>query len=85
MHLAVSWERGGEGHVLLLARDRRMQDHHLYGKVDIKLHGKGYTNPHGARPVYQNHLDDKVDSDQQVVNKELSLSPSLAKLWNWER
>ena len=32
-------------------------------KVDIKLHGKGNSNSNGARPVYQNHLDDKVDSD----------------------
>ena len=33
-------------------------------KVDIRLHGKGNSNSHGARPVYENHLDDKVDSDQ---------------------
>ena len=33
-------------------------------KVDIRLHGKGTSNSHGARPVYQNHLDDQVDSDQ---------------------
>ena len=28
---------------------------------------------HGARPVYQNHLHDLVDSDQEVSSKELSL------------
>jgi len=33
-------------------------------KVDIMLHGKGNSNSHGARPVYSNHLDEKVDSDQ---------------------
>ena len=48
-------------------------------KVDTGLHGKGNSNSHGARPVYQNYLDDKVDSDQQVVNKELSLSHRLRR------
>ena len=38
-------------------------------KVDTRLHGKGKSNSHGARPVYYNHLDDKVDSDQEVANK----------------
>ena len=38
-------------------------------KVDIRLHGKGNSSSHGARPVYKNHLDDKEDSDQLVVNK----------------
>ena len=33
-------------------------------RVDIRLHGKGNSNLHGARPVYSNHLDDTVDSDQ---------------------
>ena len=42
-------------------------------KVDIKLPEKGNSNFHGARPVYKNHPDDSVDSDQWVVNKELSL------------
>ena len=27
-------------------------------KVDIRLPGKGNSNSHGARPVYQNHLED---------------------------
>ena len=44
-----------------------------FRKVDIRLPGKGNSNSHGARPVYQNLLDDYVDLDQQVVNKELSL------------
>jgi hypothetical protein len=42
-------------------------------KVDKWLHRKGNSNSHGARLVHSNHTDDKVDSDQQVVNKELSL------------
>ena len=49
-------------------------------KVDIRLPGEGNLNFHGARPVYLNHLDDEVDSDQQVVNKELSLHLSFGGL-----
>jgi hypothetical protein len=33
-------------------------------KVDIRLHGKGNSNSHGARPVSYHHLDDKADLDQ---------------------
>jgi len=33
-------------------------------KVDIRLPGKGNSNSRGARPVYSNHFDDYVDSDQ---------------------
>jgi len=33
-------------------------------KVDVRPPGKRNSNSHGARPVYQNHLDDYVDSDQ---------------------
>jgi len=33
-------------------------------KVDIGLPGKGNSNSDGVRPVYYNHLDDQVDSDQ---------------------
>ena len=33
-------------------------------KVDIRLPGKGNSNSRGARPVYQSHHGDKVDSDQ---------------------
>ena len=40
----------------------------LNREVDIRLHGTGNSNSHGARPVYYNHLDDTVDTDQQVVN-----------------
>ena len=42
-------------------------------KVDIGLPEKGNSNFHGAVASPPNHLDDKVDSDQSVVNKELSL------------
>jgi hypothetical protein len=42
-------------------------------KVDIRLPGKGNSTSHGAKPVYENHLDDYVDSGQWLVNKELSL------------
>ena len=44
------------------------------GKVDIRLPGTGDSNSPGTRPFYYNHLDDPVDSDQEVVNKDLSLS-----------
>jgi len=41
-------------------------------KVHIKLPGKGNSNSHGeACPPH--HLVDEVDSNQQVVNEELSL------------
>jgi len=33
-------------------------------KVDIRLPEKGNSNSRGARPVYSNHFDDCVDSDQ---------------------
>ena len=33
-------------------------------KVDIRLHGRGNSNPHSAKPVHESHLDDQVDSDQ---------------------
>ena len=32
--------------------------------VDTRLPGKGDSNSHSARPVNQNHLDEKVDSEQ---------------------
>ena len=32
--------------------------------VDNRLHRNRNSNSHGARPVYLNHQDDKVDSDQ---------------------
>jgi hypothetical protein len=38
-------------------------------KVDAMLPGKGKSNSHGARPVHPII----TDSDQQVVNKEVSL------------
>jgi hypothetical protein len=28
------------------------------GKVDMRLPEKGTSNTHGARPVYETHLDD---------------------------
>ena len=37
----------------------------------MRLPGKGYSKNRGARPVYSTYLDDLVDSDQYVVNKEL--------------
>jgi len=56
-----------------LAR-KRARDHQLgeAGKVDARLLGKGKLPWRETGPL--NHHDDKVDSDQQVVNKELSLS-----------
>ena len=52
---------------------RGLQESFAHRKADITLHGKGNSNSHGARPVYWNRLDDSVDSDQQIVNKEVSL------------
>jgi hypothetical protein len=55
------------GEVPTRRRHTRAHQHGLgsgYRKVDIWLHGKGNSNSHDARPVYYNHLDDKVDSDQ---------------------
>jgi hypothetical protein len=31
---------------------------------DRRLPAKGHSNSHGARPVYYNHLNDYVDSEQ---------------------
>ena len=59
------------------ALKRRNLSSALDGKVDISLHGKANSNSHGARPVYYNHLDDEVDSDRLVVDKEVSLSSAL--------
>ena len=50
------------------------------GARAVCRHAKGNSNSHGARPVYSNHLDDKLDSDQQVVNKELSRREDLVKV-----
>ena len=53
-------------------------------KVYIRPPGKGNSNSHGARPVYQNHLDDQVDSDQKVVYEEVCLCETLmvpARMW----
>ena len=45
----------------------------LIRKVDIRLSGNRNSNFHDARPVHLDHLDDEVESNNQVVNKELSL------------
>jgi len=55
--LKASHKRAGD-------RQRR----HATGKVVARLPGKGDSNSRGARLVYQNHLDDEMDSDQEVVN-----------------
>ena len=47
-----------------------------FRKVDVRLPEKGNSDSHGAKPVYLTHLDDCVDSDQQLVNKD-SLSRYL--------
>lgn len=46
----------------------------VHRKVDVRLHGKGNSHPHGAGPVCYHHLKDKVESDQLVVKEELPLS-----------
>ena len=40
-------------------------------KVDMRLPGKGNSNFHAGPP---NHFDDRVDSDQYFVKKELALN-----------
>ena len=40
---------------------------------EVPLHRKGIQTPMAQSRSTKNRLDDKVDSDQQVVNKELSL------------
>ena len=47
-------------------------------EVDVRLPGKGNSNSHGARPVHQIISVIKVDWDQEVVNKELSLLPATS-------
>jgi hypothetical protein len=49
-------------------------------KVDIRLPGNGNSNSNGARLVCQNHLDDSVESDHDIVNKYVSLSPLSSEL-----
>ena len=51
----------------------------LARKVDDRLHGTGSSKSQGAGSVYYNHLNDKVDSDQKVVKKELSRCVILAR------
>jgi hypothetical protein len=46
-------------------------------KVGLRLPGKENSNSFGARTP--SHLDDEVDSDQLIVNKELSLCPHDAQ------
>ena len=41
-------------------------------KVDVRLPGKGNLNSQWREAGPLNPLDDKVDSDQWVLNKELS-------------
>ena len=41
------------------------------------LTGKGNSNSRGAKPDHQSHLGDEVDSDQEVVNPERTLSTGL--------
>ena len=52
-------------------------------KVDVGLSGTGgNSNSHGLRAGPPNHHDDKVDSDPQVFNIELSLAFYRAILMN---
>ena len=44
-------------------------------KVDIRTPGKGNLHSHGARPACENHLDDSVDSDQEVVKRDRAAAP----------
>ena len=47
--------------------------HLRFRKVDIRLHGKGNAKLPQRKAGQPSHLVDVVDSDQQDVNKELSL------------
>ena len=38
--------------------------HSPRGRRILRIPGKGDSNSHGTRPVYSNHLDDEVNSDQ---------------------
>ena len=66
----ASSERSRQVRGLPVLEDIDLQELHARGdgKVDIRPHEKGDSNSHGARPVCQNHLDDKVDADREVVN-----------------
>ena len=55
-----------------------MQGLNLHRKIDVRLPEKKEINLPLREAGPPNHHDDTVDSDQQVVNKELSLSPSDA-------
>ena len=44
-------------------------------KVDVSLPGKGNSNSHGARPVYQNHVDDEVASDHCILSRKRKVPP----------
>ena len=46
-------------------------------KVNIRLPEKANSNSRGARLVHYNHLDDQVDSDQKIANKEISFSRKM--------
>jgi len=45
-------------------------------KVDVRLPGKREFKLSWREDGPTNHHDDKVDSDQEVLNKELSLVPA---------
>ena len=62
----------GAPHRQAVRKRRALLTHHplvvhfrrLHRKVDVRLPGTRNSNSHGARPVYSNHIDDSVDSDQ---------------------
>ena len=66
----ASSERSRQVRGLPVLDDIDLQDLHARGngKVDIRPHEKGDSNSHGAGPVCQNHRDDKMESDQEVLN-----------------
>ena len=46
-------------------------------RFGCRVHNSGFGGvalPNGARPVHQSHVDDKVDSNQQLVDEEVFLS-----------
>jgi hypothetical protein len=50
------------------------------GKVDVRLPGKGNSNSHDARPVYQNHLDEWIRTSRLSIKNFLWSRVSRAGL-----
>ena len=56
--------QGSEKDDIVLCQPQSPKPYSGWRKVDMRLPGKVNSNFHGARPVYHNHFDEEVDSDQ---------------------